>query len=84
MTIQDPSWPAPESVADCISLLTYAGVEAIKPAVNWLEANEPSHKSTYARAHRLLNEAGYLLEEALGVPDGTFGAGGTNKGGGGG
>ncbi len=82
MAIIDPQLPAPTSVADCIALLTIGGIECIKPAVNWLEANEPSHKSTYKHAHELLNRAGYLLEEALGVPDGTFGAGGSGKPGG--
>ena len=79
MTIPDPHLPAPTSVDDCIALLTIGGIEAIKPAVNWLETNGAPHQGKIKIAHYLLNQAGYLLEEALGVPDGTFGAGGTGK-----
>lgn len=79
MTISDPKFPTPESLADCVQLLTFAGVEAIKPAMEWLEAHPEAiggKLRTIKGAHQLLDRAGYMLEDALGVPDGTFGAGG--------
>ena len=78
--ITDPNLPAPQSVQDCVELLTIGGIECIKAAVNWIEENQPTlHPLKVRIAHYLLNQAGYLLEEATGVPDGSFGAGGTSK-----
>ena len=76
MSIPDPHLPAPMSEADAIALLAIGGVECIKPAMEWLEANRPDISRTLKIVHRELTRAGYLLEEALRVPDGTFGAGG--------
>ena len=79
--------PAPTSAADVIAQLTQEGND-LKVTVNAAEANIeawfPGKRFAFGLAHWLLNSAGYLLEEACGVPDGTFGAGGTSKGGGGG
>ena len=78
--IVDPKFPAPASLDDAIALLTIGGVECIKPAIQWLEAHpETGRARTILGAHQLLDRAGYMLEEALGVSDGTFGAGGGNK-----
>lgn len=75
--ITDPNLPAPTSLADCVQLLKIGGVEAIKPAVNWIEENEPDLAPFRVRlAHWLLNSAGYILEEVLNQPEGAFGAGG--------
>lgn len=79
MTYTDPQFAPPQSTEDAIQLLTIGGVECIKAAVNWLEHNGAPHQGKIRIAHYLLNQAGYLLEEATGVPDGTYGAGGTGK-----
>lgn len=85
MAYIDPHFPPPQSLQDVIQLLTIGGTECIKPAVQWLEANgNNGHPTKVAIAHYLLNEGGYLLEDVCGVPDETFGAGGSNKNGGGG
>lgn len=79
--ITDPHAPPPQSLEDVIQYLTIAGLELIKPSVEYLEANGSNgHPLKVRIAHFLLNDAGYLLEEACGVSDGTFGAGGTSKG----
>lgn len=78
--ISDPLLPSPTSLADCVQLLKIGGIEAIKPAVNWIEQNEPDlHPFRVRLAHWLLNSAGYILEEVLGQPEGAFGAGGSGK-----
>jgi hypothetical protein len=77
----------PTSAAEVIAQLTQEGND-LKVTVNTAEDNVtlwfPGKGFKFALAHWLLNAAGYILEEACGVPDGTFGAGGTSKGGGGG
>ena len=82
-----PSIPPPTSREDVIAQLTTEGND-LKLTVNTAEANIeawfPGKRFVFGLAHWLLNEAGYILEKACGVPDGTFGAGGTSKGGGGG
>lgn len=69
--------PAPTSAAEAIAQLTKEGND-LKVTVNTMEANPEwfGHVRTLKRAHRLLDEAGYLLEDMTGVPDGTYGAGG--------
>ena len=78
--IPDPHAPSPQDTQDAIDLLHFGSTEYIKPAVDWLEANDTAHANTLKRAHRLLTEAGYLLEEMLNVAPGYFAAGGSNKG----
>lgn len=82
MTITNPNWPAPTSMADCIALFTYSGA-GIKAGLEWIEANQPTLEPLkVARAHGLLDRGGYIMEDVCGVPDGTFSAGGGNKPGG--
>jgi hypothetical protein len=80
----DPVVLPPLTKNDAIEYLHIGGALYIRPAVHWLEANEPQWARVLAKVHRLLNEAGYTLEELLGVADDYFGAGGSNKSGGGG
>lgn len=85
MTIADPNLPLPASRADAIELFTIGGIECVRPAIRWMEANDdPGNRHKWERIHEALNKIGYEVEELCGVPDGTFGAGGTGKGGGGG
>lgn len=74
----------PASIEDVRAQLHVAGL-TIKQCLAWLEGNEPySRDPQIEMAHGLLNRAGYKLEDATGVPDGYYGAGGTSKSGGGG
>ena len=73
LTIPNP----PTSPAEAIACFTALG-QALKTTMEAVEAN-PSwfgHVRSVKRAHRLLDEAGYLLEDLTGVPPETYGAGG--------
>lgn len=76
MSIPDPNLPAPTSKDDCDALFRIAGLECLKPAMTFMEENATSHKVRWYIAHWLLERAGYMIEELMGVPDGTYGAGG--------
>lgn len=77
ITIPNP----PTTKAEAIECFTKIGL-ALKQTMEAAEANPDwvmGATRTLIRAHKELNNAGYLLEELFGVPEGTFGAGGTNK-----
>ena len=83
----------PTSLPEVIARLTVAGpaMAALFPEIEvcakWLEDNPPEGQAAQIAAamrdlalgHAALNRAGYKAEDACGVPDNTFGAGGTNK-----
>ncbi len=70
--------PAPSTKEEAIAGFTVIGA-ALKAYMEATEANPDwvmGAIRTVFGAHRDLNRAGYLLEEAFGVPDNTFSAGG--------
>lgn len=73
----------PTTRDQAIAQLTEEGND-LKVTMLTAEANVetwfPGKRYAFYLAHWLLDKAGYILEEACGVPDGTFGAGGGNKG----
>lgn len=72
----------PTSRQDVIDQLTQEGND-LKVTVNTAEQNIeawfPGERFKFGLAHWLLNSAGYILENACGVPEGKFGAGGSGK-----
>ena len=88
----------PTSLSEVIARLTVDGQDIkakladAEECAAWLEAHPPAGKGAevakavrdLALGHAVLNRAGYALEDACGVPEETFGAGGTSKGPGGG
>lgn len=78
--ITDPHLPAPQSLDDCIELFKIAGLQCLKPGFAWLEANGSNGHPLLVRiSHYMIDKGGYELEQALGLPDGSLGAGGTGK-----
>lgn len=83
ITLIDP----PTGPADVIANFTALGL-ALKSNVEATEAHVetwfPGKRYKLFLAHWLLDKGGYSLEDVCGVPDTTFGAGGSGKGSGGG
>ena len=72
----------PTSAAEVIAQLTQEGNDlkvTVNVAEDHVDAWFPGKRDAFLVAHWLLNRAGYILEKACGVPDGTFGAGGGGK-----